>query len=229
MNNIADKLRIIKHEIAEFAHKYHRDPNSVALLAVSKTKPVELIVDAYHQGHREFGENYVSEVIEKVEKLKDYPDIQWHFIGPIQSNKTRPLAETVNWVHSIDRDKIAQRLNDQRPAQLPPLNVLIQVNIDEEDTKSGVSLNDVAPLAEFIVSQPRLCLRGLMAIPTKTDDQQQQMAAFAKLNHCFTELKAQYPQVDTLSMGMSGDMEAAIAHGSTMVRIGTAIFGAREK
>lgn len=229
MNNIADRLQILNCEIEKFVNKYHREPGSVELLAVSKTKPVDLIVDAYRQGIRKFGENYVSEVVEKIEVLKDYTDIEWHYIGPIQSNKTRQLAENVNWIHSIDREKIASRLSEQRPEDKGPLNVLIQVNIDNEASKAGVLLDEVAALAEIIDGLPRLNLRGLMAIPTKTDDLDAQMQAFAKLNHCFTSLKAQYNQVDTLSMGMSGDMEAAIAHGSTMVRIGTAIFGAREK
>lgn len=229
MNNIADKLRFTNCEITKFSQKHHRDPGSVELLAVSKTKPIELIVDAYRAGHRKFGENYVSEVVEKIEQLKEYQDIEWHFIGPIQSNKTRHLAESVNWVHSIDRDKIAKRLSEQRPKSLPPLNVLIQVNIDNEQTKSGVSIEQVESLAAIIEQLPNLTLRGLMAIPTKTDNAEQQKSAFSRLNDCFTKLKTQYNQVDTLSMGMSGDMEAAIAQGSTMVRIGTAIFGAREK
>jgi pyridoxal phosphate enzyme (YggS family) len=229
MNNIADRLQILNCEIEKFVKKYHREPGSVELLAVSKTKPVDLIVDAYRQGIRKFGENYVSEVVEKIEILKEHTDIEWHYIGPIQSNKTRPLAENVNWIHSVDREKIASRLSEQRPEDKGPLNVLIQVNIDNEASKAGVLLDEVAALAGIIDSLPRLNLRGLMAIPSKTDDIDAQMQAFAKLNHCFTSLKAQYNQVDTLSMGMSGDMEAAIAHGSTMVRIGTAIFGAREK
>lgn len=228
MNNIADRLRIAYAGIEEYAKKHHRSPDSVELLAVSKTKPPALIVDAYRAGHRKFGENYVSEAVDKINELSDYNDIEWHFIGPIQSNKTRLIAEHFNWVHSIDRLKIAQRLNDQRPQGQAALNVLIQVNVDEEQTKSGVSLAEVEELAQSISQLPQLKLRGLMAIPQKTDDIDLQKSAFSRLNDCFTSLKTQYNDIDTLSMGMSGDMELAINNGSTMVRIGTAIFGPRE-
>ena len=228
MIKIADSLKSAYAGITDLAKKYQRAPESITLLAVSKTKPVELIVAAYNEGQRRFGENYVSEAVEKVELLKDYPDIEWHFIGPIQSNKSRLIAENFPWVHSVDRLKIAQRLNDQRPETLAPLNVLIQVNVDNEASKAGVTLDEVNELAATIAQMPRLKLRGLMAIPAKTESEDEQNQAFAKLKHCFDQLSSQYEQIDTLSMGMSGDMEAAIAQGSTMVRIGTAIFGARE-
>ncbi len=228
MINIAQRLQSAYADIKEIARKHQRDENSVDLLAVSKTKPLELIVDAYQQGHRKFGENYAVEAAEKVEQLKDYKDIEWHFIGPIQSNKTRLLCDNFGWVHSIDRQKIAQRLNDQRSEQLESMNVLIQVNIDNEEAKAGVSLNEVADLASAIAQMPKLKLRGLMAIPQKTQDPEQQNLAFSRLHDCFSQLKTQYTDIDTLSMGMTADLDAAIAQGSTMVRLGTAIFGARE-
>lgn len=228
MINIADSLNSAYANIKQLAIKHHRDPNTVELLAVSKTKPIESIVDAYQQGHRKFGENYASELDQKVKDLSQYPDIEWHFIGPIQSNKTKLIANNCDWVHSIDREKIAIRLSEQRQTSRGKLNVLIQVNIDAEDSKAGVLLADVPALAELISNTPNLNLRGIMAIPRKSDDLSQQTHAFEQLNDCFVALKAVYKQVDTLSMGMSGDIEAAITHGSTMVRIGTAIFGARE-
>lgn len=228
MINIADSLNSAYANIKQLAIKHHRDPNSVELLAVSKTKPIELIVDAYQQGHRKFGENYASELDQKVKDLSQYPDIEWHFIGPIQSNKTKLVANNCDWVHSIDREKIATRLSEQREPNRGKLNVLIQVNIDAEPTKAGVMLEDVPALADKIINMPNLRFRGLMAIPQKSDDLGQQSHAFSQLNDCFVTLKTLYTHLDTLSMGMSGDIEAAIAQGSTMVRIGTAIFGARE-
>lgn len=228
MINIADRLQSAYAGIQEIANKYHRDENSVDLLAVSKTKPLDLIVDAYQQGHRKFGESYAAEAAEKVQSLSEYKDIEWHFIGPIQSNKTRLIADSFPWVHSIDRNKIAQRLNDQRSNQLDPMNVLIQVNIDNEAAKAGVPLDEVDQLAADIAKMPRLKLRGVMAIPQRTDDAQQQNDAFSRLRDCFAQLQTQYTDIDTLSMGMTNDMDAAIAQGSTMVRLGTAIFGPRE-
>ena len=228
MINIADRLQIAYGEIKEIAKKHHRDQNSVDLLAVSKTKPLNLIVDAYQQGHRKFGENYALEAAQKVEALADYPDIEWHFIGPIQSNKTKLLADNFPLVHSIDRSKIAQRLNDQRSENLAPMNVLIQVNVDNEQAKSGISIEEVDELAAAIAQMPKLKLRGLMAIPSKTTDFTEQNLAFSRLQDCFTVLSTQYTDIDTLSMGMTSDLEAAIAQGSTMVRLGTAIFGPRE-
>lgn len=228
MINIADSLNSAYANIKQLACKHHRSPDTVELLAVSKTKPIELIVDAYHQGHRKFGENYAAELDTKVQALSQYPDIEWHFIGPIQSNKTKLIANNCTWVHSIDREKTAKRLGEQRHPDKGPLNVLIQVNIDQEDSKAGVTLCEVPALAQQINLIDNITLRGLMAIPQKSADTAKQSQAFSQLNDCFKQLKTQYQQVDTLSMGMSGDLEAAIAHGSTMVRLGTAIFGARE-
>ncbi|GGP85233.1 YggS family pyridoxal phosphate enzyme [Shewanella ulleungensis] len=198
------------------------------MLAVSKTKPINDIIAAYEAGQRQFGENYVQEGETKITALAaDYPDIEWHFIGPLQSNKTKIVAEHFDWMHTVSRDKIAQRLNDQRPDSKLPLNVCIQVNISQEDSKSGVDANQVATLALTISQLPNLTLRGLMAIPTATDNTQLQQQEFANLKVLYDQLKLQYPSIDTLSMGMSGDMDIAIANGSTMVRIGSAIFGER--
>ncbi|MFT5163830.1 MAG: pyridoxal phosphate enzyme (YggS family) [Alteromonadaceae bacterium] len=231
MINIADRLHFAHAQLKQISEKYHRPANAVDLLAVSKTKPIELIIAAYEQGQRKFGENYASETAEKIEAFKQidkYTDIEWHFIGPLQSNKTRLIANDCQWVHSIDRLKIAQRLNDQRNPELPPLNVLIQVNISNEASKAGVSAEQISELAVAIGQMPRLKLRGLMAIPQKTGSISEQKSAFLQVNDCFVQLATQHTDIDTLSMGMSSDLDAAIAAGSTMVRIGTAIFGARE-
>ena len=200
------------------------------LLAVSKTKPNDAILEAALGGQVAFGENYVQEGVDKVKHFSEQHsnlNLEWHFIGPIQSNKTRPIAENFQWVHSIERDKIAQRLNDQRPTHLEPLQVLIQVNTSGEDSKSGVDEDSVFALAELISSLPNLTLRGLMSIPANVSDYQSQLAAFNQLAQLQQKLSTKYAKIDTLSMGMSGDMEAAVEAGSTMVRIGTAIFGAR--
>ena len=199
------------------------------LLAVSKTKPPEAVVAAYKAGQRAFGENYVQEGVEKIAQLASYKDIEWHFIGPLQSNKTKQVAENFAWVHSIDRLKIAKRLSDQRPASMSALQVLIQVNIDDEDSKSGISAAEVIAFAEEAVNYPRLRLRGLMAIPAAAPTPTQQQKSLKALYQCFQNLQQKLPQVDTLSVGMSNDLEAAIYHGSTMVRVGTDIFGARSK
>ncbi|WP_350432803.1 YggS family pyridoxal phosphate-dependent enzyme [Shewanella sp. H8] len=228
MTTIADRISIAQSRINQAAQNCSRSPNEIILLAVSKTKPISDIIAAYQAGQRQFGENYVQEGETKINALQaDYPDIEWHFIGPLQSNKTKIIAEHFDWMHTLSRDKIAQRLNEQRPSNKPPLNVCIQVNISQEESKSGVNGADVATLALTITSLPHLTLRGLMAIPTATDDVQLQQQEFSQLKHLFDQLKQQYPSVDTLSMGMSGDMDIAIANGSTMVRIGSAIFGER--
>ncbi len=232
MINIADSLQSAYAQIKEITKKYHRAADAVDLLAVSKTKPAELIIAAYQQGHRKFGENYASEAAQKVADLSAYQEIEWHFIGPIQSNKTRLLANDFHWVHTIDREKIAQRLNDQRDPNREPMNVLIQVNISGETSKAGVSPQEISELALAISKMPQLTLRGLMAIPQKTTDASEQRLAFRQMHDCFAQLASQYAKtdtkIDTLSMGMSSDLDAAIAEGSTMVRVGTAIFGARE-
>ncbi|WP_137222176.1 YggS family pyridoxal phosphate-dependent enzyme [Shewanella sp. MEBiC00475] len=228
MTTIADRISIAQSRINQAAQNCSRSPNEIILLAVSKTKPISDIIAAYQAGQRQFGENYVQEGETKINALQaDYPDIEWHFIGPLQSNKTKIIAEHFDWMHTLSRDKIAQRLNEQRPISKPPLNVCIQVNISQEESKSGVKAADVAPLALTITSLPHLTLRGLMAIPTATNDVHIQQQEFSQLKQLFDQLKQQYPSVDTLSMGMSGDMDIAIANGSTMVRIGSAIFGQR--
>ena len=227
METIAERLKSALESLKHSAQSANRAPDSVRLLAVSKTKPVSDIVLAYEAGHRAFGENYVQEGVEKAQALQALTDIEWHFIGPLQSNKTRPVAEHFDWVQSVDRQKIADRLNSQRTPH-KTLNVTIQVNINKEATKSGVLPEDVNALAEHIAQLPNLTLRGLMAIPAIDQDEEQQRATFSAMNDLYTELKQQFDSVDTLSMGMSADMSAAITCGSTMVRIGTAIFGARE-
>lgn len=227
MTKIRDKLQIIGTEIENATEQFQRTKNSVQLLAVSKRHPVEAIQEAYQAGQTAFGENYVQELLEKAEALHEL-DIEWHFIGPLQSNKTKPIATTASWVHTIDRLKIAQRLNDQRPEGLPPLSVCIQVNISGEDSKSGVKDNELGELAQQISKMPRLRLRGLMAIPAPTNDFEKQRETFAKISALKDQLNQCGYHLDTLSMGMSADMEAAIAEGATIVRIGTAIFGARE-
>ncbi len=227
MVTIAERLKSAYARIALATKKCHRDENTVTLLAVSKTKPSEDILAAYQHGQRAFGESYVQEAVNKVSQLASYSDIVWHFIGPIQSNKTQLVAENFAWVQSVEREKIAKRLNQQRPENKAPLNVLIQINISLEDAKSGCHPNDVDALAQYINQCPNLQLRGVMAIPAKTTDANQQLQSFEQLRSCFDRLKTQYPHIDTLSMGMSGDVEAAIAAGSTMVRIGTDIFGQR--
>lgn len=227
MTQIRDKLQIIGTEIESAIQQYHRKKNSVQLLAVSKCHSIEAIQRAFQAGQIAFGESYVQELVEKAEALQEL-DIEWHFIGPLQSNKTKKIAAIANWVHTIDRFKIAQRLNDQRPENLPPLSVCIQVNISSEDSKSGVAVTDVEKLAQQIATLPRLHLRGLMTIPAPTVSFESQREAFAKISALKDQLNQSKYHLDTLSMGMSGDMEAAIAEGATIVRIGTAIFGPRD-
>ena len=231
MNDIASRLLAIQDQIASLTRQAGRAPDDVQLLAVSKTKPIEAIYAAYQAGQRQFGESYVQEAIPKIQLLQtnpDYADIEWHFIGPLQSNKTKPVAEHFDWVHSVDREKIAQRLNEQRPAHLPALNVCLQINISGEQTKSGINADEVFGLAGIISQFPRLKLRGLMTIAENTDDMNVVRDNFLHMQQLFNQLKSQYPSVDTLSMGMTDDMPLAINCGSTMVRIGTAIFGSRE-
>ncbi|GJK51819.1 YggS family pyridoxal phosphate enzyme [Serratia marcescens] len=189
------------------------------------------IEEAIAAGQRAFGENYVQEGVDKIRHFAESPqsgELVWHFIGPLQSNKSRLVAEHFAWCHTVDRLRIAQRLSDQRPAGMPPLNVLIQINISDEQSKSGIALAELPALAEAIAALPNLTLRGLMAIPAPEADYQRQLAVFSRMNDAFLALRQRYPQADTLSMGMTDDMAAAIAAGSTLVRIGTAIFGARD-
>ena len=230
MSSIQQNIEQITSQIRSAEQKCGRAPDSVQLLAVSKTKPIDAILEAALGGQVAFGENYVQEGVDKVKHFSEQHsnlNLEWHFIGPIQSNKTRPIAESFQWVHSVERDKIAQRLSDQRPSELPPLQVLIQVNTSGEESKSGASEETVFALAELISSLPNLTLRGLMSIPANVSDYQSQLNAFSQLAELKDKLAAKYPNIDTLSMGMSGDMDAAVEAGSTMVRIGTAIFGAR--
>jgi hypothetical protein len=223
MSTIASNIAKVAERIREAARVAGREPDAVQLLAVSKTQPAEAIREACAAGLRDFGENYLQEALDKQAHLADLP-LHWHFIGPIQSNKTKAIAEHFDWVHSVDRLKIAQRLSDQRPAHLPALNVCLQVNVSGEASKSGCAPEEVAQLANAIAALPRLRLRGLMAIPEPTDDVAEQHAAFARLRDLQQTLGL---DLDTLSMGMSQDLEAAITEGATWVRIGTALFGAR--
>lgn len=223
MSTIAENISTLAERIHHAAQAARRDPASVGLLAVSKTKPASDLREAYAAGLRDFGENYLQEALGKQTELSDLPLI-WHFIGPIQSNKTRAIAENFAWVHSVDRLKIAQRLSEQRPADLPPLNICIQVNVSGEASKSGCTPEELPALAQAISALPNLRLRGLMAIPEPTEDSDEQNAAFAAVRTLQDQLNL---PLDTLSMGMSHDLEAAIAQGATWVRIGTALFGAR--
>ena len=226
MASIAENISTVRTQITNAARAAGRPETAVRLLAVSKTQTVASVQEAYDAGQREFGENYVQEALEKIAAL-NLPEIIWHFIGPIQSNKTAEIATHFDWVQGVDRIKIANRLSAQRPAERGPLQVCVQVNLSLEDSKSGVALEDAAGLCEHIASLPGLCLRGLMAIPAPSTDPEQQRATFRPLARLFRELQGRYPQMDTLSIGMSADFEAAIAEGSTLVRIGTALFGAR--
>lgn len=224
MSTIADNIGLVSQRIRAAADAVQRDANSIHLLAVSKTKPAQAVREAYAAGMHDFGENYLQEALGKQAELTDLP-LSWHFIGPIQSNKTRAIAENFAWVHSVDRLKIAQRLSEQRPAELPPLNICIQVNVSGEASKSGCTPADLPALANAISALPRLKLRGLMAIPEPTEDRAAQDAAFAAVRDLQAGLNL---PLDTLSMGMSHDLESAIAQGATWVRIGTALFGARD-
>lgn len=230
MNDIAHNLAQVRDKISAAATRCGRASEEITLLAVSKTKPASAIADAIEAGQHAFGENYVQEGVDKIRFFQEQgkTDLQWHFIGPLQSNKSRLVAEHFDWCHTIDRLRIASRLNDQRPEALPPLNVLIQVNISDENSKSGIALEELDALAADVAALPRLTLRGLMAIPAPEPSYERQFAVAQQMAVAFEALKARYETVDTLSLGMSDDMEAAIAAGSTMVRIGTAIFGARD-
>jgi pyridoxal phosphate enzyme (YggS family) len=229
MPDLIHNLEAVQQRIAMAAHVAGRDARSVALLAVSKTFPAEDVRAAHAAGQRAFGENYVQEAVTKVEALADLrKTLEWHFIGPLQSNKTRPVAENFDWVHSVDRLKIAQRLSEQRPDDLAPLNVCLQVNISGEASKSGVSVAEAVEVAREIAALPRLRLRGLMAIPEPAGNLDEQRVPHRRLRELFERLREGGLELDTLSMGMSSDLEAAVLEGATMVRVGTAIFGARD-
>lgn len=227
--NLINNWQQVSKQLTDACNHVGRKSESVVLLAVSKTKPADMIATLAKQGQSHFGENYLQEAIEKITMLKEQPEcdgIFWHYIGSIQRNKTRDIAEHFDWVQTVERDIIAKRLNDQRPAEMSPLNVLIQLNIDNEESKSGCLPEQLPELIATIKGYERLQLRGLMIIPAQADTN-----AFARTKQLFEEIKQSYPELsgwDTLSMGMSGDMTEAIASGSTMVRVGTAIFGERD-
>ena len=225
MPTITQRLEQIRTQISDAELAYHRQPGSVLLLAVSKTKPAEDIIAAYQAGQRHFGENYLQEALIKQQALSGY-DIIWHFIGPIQSNKTKALAMHFDWVHSVDSLKIAKRLSEQRPGHLPPLAICLQVNISDEPSKSGISLAELPQLCEQVARLPNLKLRGVMAIPAPQQDFEQQRRPYNVLYQAVAKLGQ--AELDTFSFGMTGDLKAAIAEGSTIVRIGTALFGERD-
>ena len=226
MATIQNNLQAVLGRIAAACKAAGKPESAVRLVAVSKTFPAETVRAAAAAGQRDFGENYLQEALAKMQALADLP-LVWHFIGPIQSNKTRAIAEAFQWVHSVDREKIAARLSEARPAHLPPLNVCIEVNVSGEASKSGVAPDALAALARRAAALPRLALRGLMAIPEPTPDQAQQRRSFRAVRELKDALVREGFPLDTLSMGMSADLEAAIAEGATMVRVGTAIFGER--
>lgn len=226
MNSIADRLAAVRSRIEAACLACGRSPSEISLLAVSKTFPAQAVEQALHAGQLAFGENYIQEAIEKMATLRHWP-LQWHCIGPMQSNKTRLVAENFDWAHTVDRLKIAQRLSEQRPSNLPPLQVCVQVNIDGGPNKSGVSPEELMPLARAIVGMPGLRLRGLMCIPEPAPDFESARQVFERASTLFRTCQHEGLALDTLSMGMSDDLEAAIAAGSTMVRVGSAIFGSR--
>ena len=230
MSDITLQLQQVQNRITQAAMTAGRPADSVQLLAVSKTKPLAAVQAVYDAGQRRFGESYVQEAVHKIQAAREIGlnDIEWHFIGPLQSNKSRPVAEHFDWVDSVDRLKIAERLNAQRPDSLAPLNVCIQVNISGESQKAGTTEAEVLTLAARIHEFPRLTLRGLMAIAENTEDEAVLRESFGRLHTLFRKLQSLYPAMDTLSIGMTQDLEVAIACGSTQVRIGTVIFGERE-
>ena len=228
MSELSQSIQTVQARIRAAEARFGRPPGSVALLAVSKTQPVKKIAAAADAGLRCFGENYLQEALDKIAALAGR-DLEWHFIGPIQSNKTRGIAEHMHWAHSVERLKIAQRLSEQRPAHLPPLNICLQVNISDEASKSGLAAADLGEVALAVAALPRLRLRGLMAIPAESDDFSEQRRPLAALRALYEGLREQGLALDTLSMGMSADLEAAIAEGATLVRVGSALFGPRPR
>ena len=229
MDELAKRYQAVRERITQAALQAGRSPDSVQLLVVSKTFGADKVAQVAALGQRDFGENYVQEAVDKITALQGLPGLVWHCIGPLQSNKTRPVAEHFDWVHSLDRLKIAQRLSEQRPAHMPPLQVCLQVNIDGGTSKAGVVPAEALALAQGVSALPRLALRGLMTIPEPAATFDAQVAVHQQAKRLFDDMKAalHLPQFDTLSMGMSSDLEAAVQAGSTMVRVGTAVFGAR--
>ena len=228
---LPERLERVRGELAAAERAAGRPVGSVRLIVVGKTFPIEACEEAYACGQRSFGENYVQEGVEKIVHFRaahsEDPG-EWHFIGPLQANKTRLVAEHFDWVQSVDRLRIASRLSAQRPESMPPLNILIEVNIDGEDTKSGVAPEEVAAFAHEVAAYPRLRLRGLMAIPAPAGDSESRRRPLAAMRRLFEQLRAKHPDMDTLSMGMSADMDEAVAEGATMVRVGRAVFGPRD-
>lgn len=227
MTTISANLQAVLARIEAAARKFGRNPDDISLLAVSKTWPAVYVRAAVDAGQRAFGENYVQEGVDKTIELAAL-GLSWHFIGPLQSNKTRRVAETFGWVHSVERLKTAERLSEQRPDALPPLQICLQVNVSGEETKSGVALSELRPLALQVARLPRLKLRGVMAIPAPLDDFDAQRQSFRLVREAYEQLRSEGLALDTLSMGMTHDLEAAIAEGATLVRVGTAIFGERK-
>ena len=231
-NRVADSLAAVRERIAAAERRFDRPPGSVALVAVAKTKPAALIREAWEAGQRRFGENFVQEAVAKVDELSTLAGpggIEWHFVGALQTNKSRTVAERFDWVHTVDRVRIARRLSDQRPAWLAPLNVCLQVNVSGERSKSGVDVSEAAALASAVAELPRLRLRGLMTIPRPCTGLDEQRGALRPLVEAYERLRGDGHPLDTLSMGMTDDLEAAVAEGSTLVRVGTAVFGPRGK
>jgi len=224
---IIDNLAHIRNEISVAEKRFSRTDSSVCLLAVSKTRNVDEIMAAVNEGQRHFGENYCQEALEKIEAI-DHPDLVWHFIGPIQSNKTSQIARHFDWVHTIDRIKIARRLNEMRPEDMAPLNVCVQINISGEDSKAGITLDDADEFIAKLEQFKRLKVRGLMSLPAPASNFDEQRIPFSILNQKLQELSLSRPDLDTLSIGTTQDMTAAIAEGATIVRIGTALFGPRD-
>ncbi len=228
MSTLEQRYQTVKAHIYSACEQTHRSTEEVQLLAVSKTKPAQMVQTLYQLGQRAFGENYLLDAVEKISQLKHLTDLEWHFIGPIQSNKTRIIAENFQWVETLDREKIAQRLNEQRPIELPPLKVLIQVNISREAQKSGIAPEQVEHFAQYIETLPKLSLQGLMCIPESTPDEAILAQQFAEMQQLLQQLANNHPQCTVLSMGMSNDLALAIQYGSSQVRVGTDIFGARD-
>jgi hypothetical protein len=228
MSTLEQRYQSVNAHICSACEQAQRSNDEVRLLAVSKTKPAHMIETLYNLGQRAFGENYLQDAVEKITRLSHLDGLEWHFIGPIQSNKTRTIAENFHWVETLEREKIARRLNDQRPAALPPLNVLIQVNISREEQKSGVTPEQIENIAKLIEQLPRLSLRGLMCIPEATSSEEKLIAQFDEMQQVLKQLTNNHPQCTVLSMGMSNDLELAILHGSSQVRVGSNIFGSRD-
>lgn len=227
---LSEALSAARERLDDALKAAGRPAKDARLLAVSKTKPAGMVREAWQLGQRDFGENYLQEALDKQAELADLDDIVWHFIGPLQSNKTRAVAEHFAWVHSVDRVKVARRLSDQRPVDLGPLDICLQVNISDEPSKAGVTLDDLPVLAAAVLEMPNLRLRGLMAIPAPAEEIDAQRLPFARLREALAALQARFPDapLDTLSMGMTADLEAAVLEGATLVRLGTAIFGERK-